>query len=121
MKINQLKLISSFILAVAILSSKPTFARVSSDKSVKEIVNSMTLEQKAQLVIGTGMYFPIPDSIREKMPPGFGGGREREDTPYNRMVDKIRTYLPGTAGISSEGLLEINGQSALFSYIRVLN
>jgi len=102
MKINQLKLISSFLLTVIILSSIPAFASVSSNKNVKEIVNTMTLEQKAQLVIGTGMYFPMPDSIREKLPPGFGGDRKREDTPYNRMVDKIRTYLPGTAGISAE-------------------
>ena len=49
----------------------------------------MTLEQKAQLVIGTGMYFPLPDSIRDQMPPMFGGGLDTS-TPYGKMVDKIR-------------------------------
>lgn len=101
MKINQIKLTGLFILAVFIFTSNSLFANVSGEKKVKEIINSMSLEQKAQLVIGTGMYFPMPDSIREKLPPMFGGG-EREDTPYNRMVDKIRAYLPGTAGISAE-------------------
>lgn len=70
-------------------------------KKANEILKSMTLEQKAQLVIGTGMYFPMPDSVREKLPPIFGGG-PREDTPYNRMVDTIRQYLPGTAGVTAE-------------------
>jgi beta-glucosidase len=75
---------------------------VSGEDKVGEIVKSMTLEQKVQLVIGTGMYFPIPDSIREKMPPGFGGDERTEETTYTRMVDKIRMYLPGSAGVTSE-------------------
>lgn len=101
MKSHELKRISLLTLAVVFLFSGLSWASVTGNNDVKSIVKKMTLEQKAQLVIGTGMYFPMPDSILAKMPPGFGGG-PREATPYNNMVDKIRTYLPGAAGNSAE-------------------
>ena len=62
----------------------------------------MTLDQKAQLVIGTGMFFEMPDSLQKLMPPGFGGDVNSKDPVYNAMVKKIRKYLPGAAGFSSE-------------------
>ncbi|NEW84127.1 MAG: beta-glucosidase [Mariniphaga sp.] len=62
----------------------------------------MTLDQKAQLVIGTGMYFEMPDSLKSKMPPGFGGDVNTKDPVYNEMVKRIRKYLPGAGGVSSE-------------------
>ena len=75
----------------------------SADNSkIKGIISKMTLDQKAQLVIGTGMYFEMPDSIRAKMPPGFGGDINTKDPVYNEMVKRIRKYLPGAAGVSSE-------------------
>jgi beta-glucosidase len=92
-----------FITLLAFLSTV-SFAvgtEKSGEKSVEEIISSMTLEQKAQLVIGTGMYFEMPDSIRQQLPAMFGGG-EREDTPYNRMVDKIRKFVPGAAGTTAQ-------------------
>jgi len=101
MKSHELKRIGLLMLAVVFAAAMQSCAPTSENKSVDDIINQMSLEQKAQLVIGTGMYFPMPDSIREKMPPMFGGG-PREDTPYNRMVDHIRTYLPGAAGNSAE-------------------
>ena len=97
---NKLKLNSVLALIVFILAFGSLSASVS-PKSVKEIVKSMTLEQKAQLVIGTGMYFPLPDSILEQMPPMFGGNLDTS-TPYGKMVEKIRGYLPGTAGVTAE-------------------
>jgi beta-glucosidase len=101
MIMNEFRRISLLILSILFLASGYVSASVSQQKSVKEIVKSMSLEQKAQLVIGTGMYFPLPDSIREKMPPSFGGGLDTS-TPYGKMVDKIRGYLPGTAGVTAE-------------------
>lgn len=71
------------------------------EKTVQEIISKMTLQQKAELVIGTGMFFELPDSIKAKMPPGFGGGPAVE-TDYTRMVDKIRKYVPGAAGNTVE-------------------
>jgi beta-glucosidase len=67
----------------------------------KEIISKMTLEQKAQLVVGTGMFIPLPDSILASLPPGFG---EKLDTStvYGKMVNQVRSYLPGAAGFSAE-------------------
>ncbi len=72
------------------------------NSKIAGIISKMTLEQKAQLVIGTGMFFEMPDSIRAKMPPGFGGDVNTKDPVYNEMVKRIRKYLPGAAGVSSE-------------------
>lgn len=91
-----------FLGLASLLSTNLLATEVSENVKTKKIVNSMTLEQKAQLVIGTGMVFNLPDSIKAMLPPGFGGSQEQEETPYTKMVDKIRTYLPGTAGVSSE-------------------
>ncbi|HZK95354.1 MAG TPA: glycoside hydrolase family 3 N-terminal domain-containing protein [Prolixibacteraceae bacterium] len=75
----------------------------SADNSkIAGIISKMKLEQKAQLVIGTGMFFEMPDSIKAKMPPGFGGDVNTKDPVYNEMVKRIRKYLPGAAGVSSE-------------------
>ncbi len=71
------------------------------EKEVQKIITKLTLQQKAELVIGTGMYFELPDSIKAKMPPGFGGA-PAEQTDYTRMVDKIRKYVPGAAGNTVE-------------------
>ena len=101
MKLYELKLKARVLLPVFLFSVLATDVTASVEKDIDDIVKSMSLEQKAQLVVGTGMYFPLPDSIREQMPPMFGGG-EREESDYTRMVDKIRQYLPGTAGITAE-------------------
>ncbi|MDB4582055.1 glycoside hydrolase family 3 C-terminal domain-containing protein [Draconibacterium sp.] len=100
MRINKLKQVLCS-LVVLVLVSHLSWGITPSENKTKDIVKSMTLEQKAQLVIGTGMFFEMPDSIRDKMPPMFGGG-PREDNDYNRMVDKIRLYLPGAAGVTAE-------------------
>lgn len=64
--------------------------------------SSMTLEQKAQLVTGTGFYLEMPDSIRKMMPNGFNGEIDSDDSAYVSMVKRIRKILPGASGISSE-------------------
>jgi beta-glucosidase len=70
-------------------------------KKIEKMVSGMTLKQKAQLVIGTGMFFELPDSILAKMPPGFGGDIDPKDPEYSEMVKTIRKYVPGAAGNSS--------------------
>lgn len=72
------------------------------NSKINGIISKMTLDQKAQLVIGTGMFFELPDSIKAKMPPGFDGKVDSKDPVYVAMVEKIRKYLPGAAGVSSE-------------------
>ena len=75
---------------------------LANQSKIQSIIAKMTLDQKAQLVVGTGMFFELPDSIRKKMPPGFGGEIDSKDTAYVAMVKKIRKYLPGAAGVTSE-------------------
>ncbi len=101
MKIYKLKHFGQVTLVIFLLSFQFLTAKNPADKDVKSIVKSMSLEQKAQLVIGTGMYFPVPDSLKDKMPPMFGDTLD-ESTDYGKMVSKIRQYLPGTAGVTSE-------------------
>lgn len=73
----------------------------SADQSAKirQIIDQMTLDQKAKLVVGTGMHFELPDSIasrfRRRAP-------EITDTAYNEMVSRVRKNLPGAAGFTAE-------------------
>lgn len=90
---------SMFLLA---LQLNVTAAKPADDQKVRQIISKMTLDQKAQLVVGTGMFFELPDSIQKKMPPGFGGDINTKDPVYNEMVKKIRKYLSGAAGVTSE-------------------
>jgi beta-glucosidase len=91
--------LSMFMMAFQV---KAASSKSADDKKIQQIISKMTLEQKAQLVIGTGMFFEMPDSIRAKMPPMFGGESDTKDPVYSAMVKKIRAYLPGAAGVSAE-------------------
>ncbi|GET28124.1 glycoside hydrolase family 3 C-terminal domain-containing protein [Prolixibacter sp. SD074] len=71
---------------------------------ISKVISTMTLQQKAELVIGTGMHFEIPDSIKDKLP---GGGAnspffQAPDTTlgktYNQMLDELQKIFPGAAG-----------------------
>lgn len=78
-------------------------ANQSTEQIVKQMIDSLTLEQKVQILIGTGMKMDLPDSIMAK----FNFGKKNKvgvenDSAYMAMVDKIRSYLPGAAGFSAE-------------------
>jgi len=69
------------------------------EKIIKEAISKMSLEQKAEVLIGTGLVINLPDSLMKK----FGLFTENKmDTTYVRMVSHIRSYLPGAAGFTSE-------------------
>jgi beta-glucosidase len=72
-----------------------------SSEIVNKIVTSMTLKEKAQLVVGTGMYFELPDSIA-KFIPNLNRPFDETDSSYSSMVSKIRKYVPGAAGNTAE-------------------
>lgn len=91
-----------FSMFLMVFQAKQAQAKSSDEQKIQQIISKMTLEQKAQLVIGTGMFFEMPDSIKAKMPPGFGGEIDGKDPVYSAMVKRIRQYLPGAAGVSSE-------------------
>jgi len=68
------------------------------EKKAQEILAKMTLEQKAYLIIGTGMSMDLPDSIMKRL----GLGEAPTGEKHSEMVSKIRKYLPGAAGFTSE-------------------
>jgi len=92
------------VLLVLLLAASGASAQsqAGNDSKIKSILSKMTLEQKAQLVIGTGMFFHMPDSIKAMMPAEFRGDVDSKDPVYVEMVNRIRKYLPGAAGFSSE-------------------
>lgn len=77
-------------------------SKVNSQEKISKIISSMSLQQKAQLVIGTGMYFEMPDSLLKKLPKSFSPIVYSDDANYVETVEKIRRYLPGAAGVSME-------------------
>ena len=71
------------------------------DFDISSVIENMTVEEKAQLVVGTGMYLPLPDSVKAMIPEGLRNELDTT-TAYGKMVAKIRQYLPGTAGVTAE-------------------
>lgn len=94
------------ILGFAVLTSCSSGPVKLGKTPVKKIVAAMTLQQKAELVVGTGMYFEIPDSLLALMPGGvnpFAPKKdELNDSSYWAMVEKIRDLVPGAAGRTAE-------------------
>ncbi len=86
-------------LSIAVLATNCAPKQASDKEVVDAIVASMTLKEKAQLVIGTGMFFQLPDSLAAQF--GAKGPIDPKDSTYSAMVDHIRKFVPGAAGNSS--------------------
>ena len=67
--------------------------------NIQNIIASMMLEQKAQLVVGTGMELDLPEGVEPLFEDPL---KACGDTPYTRMIRRIRKYLPGAAGFTAE-------------------
>lgn len=65
---------------------------------IQEFISNMTLKQKAQLVIGTGMIFDVPESAEVPFEDPL---KEVDDVEYTNMVHEIRKKLPGAAGFTA--------------------
>ncbi len=79
-------------------STPATEEKIEEPINLHAMIKAMTLEEKAKLVIGTGMFFELPDSLKGMMPEP----PKDPDTAYTKMVDKIRKNLPGAAGFTAE-------------------
>ena len=100
LKMKNLALILVAIFATGVIVQCTSTEKVQSDdEKVQEIISQMTLEQKAQLVIGTGMHMGLPDSLEAMFRSPADDEMSEE---YKTMVDRIRTYLPGAAGFTAE-------------------
>lgn len=85
------------ILALLVSCTPEKDPEAEQQMKIQEIIGQMTLDQKAQLVVGTGMFFPgLPDSVAAMFSP-----REKTmDSSYYVMVDEVRKALPGAAGFT---------------------
>ena len=90
-------LISIFSLNVCVISAQ----KDNNKEMVNKLIDEMTLKQKAQLLIGTGMYFEFPDSIAKKFAGMMPKMIDPNDSTYSAMVEHIRKYVPGAAGNTS--------------------
>lgn len=97
---NYFKLSMVFIIGGLMISCQQQ-EEEKNEFDISSVIEKMSIEEKAQLVVGTGMYLPLPDSVMAMIPEGL---RKELDTTtaYGKMVSKIRQYLPGTAGVTAE-------------------
>lgn len=97
-KYNSVALAFVLFIASAAISCTSNQKENDDQEKVQEIISSMTLDQKAKLVIGTwrsgGGGF---GSASNNQPPA-----EDPDTAYTEMANRVRTYLPGAAGFTAE-------------------
>lgn len=101
-----LSFLTTLCLITGACKDKPDDTPKLGNAPVPEVIASMTLEEKALLVCGTGM--DIPASILANLPEGdnpFGAlaGDPREPDPeYDAMKERIKKYVPGVAGRTAE-------------------
>ena len=93
------RIVVLFIFTIIISQCSSIDPKAEQEQKIQETISQMTLDQKAKLVVGTGMHFEMPDSIAEQFqrPP-----RPVTDSAYDDMVNRIRKNLPGAAGFTAE-------------------
>ena len=99
MKKHNLEQFSLLLLTVVFYTLVQSCSPTSGNKDINDIIGQMSLDQKAQVLIGTGILIDLPDSIKEFY--GFTDPKDMDST-YLNMVDRIRKYLPGAPGYSAE-------------------
>jgi beta-glucosidase len=74
-----------------------------SEDRIDKIISDMSLDEKALLVVGTGM------DLSEHLRDAFSSGEnpltvdlKKADPGYAAMVERIRKYVPGAAGRTAE-------------------
>lgn len=95
------QLIKIFLILCIIIVSSCTTQTKDKKLNVDVIIDSLTLDQKAMLVVGTGTSFHMPDSIANQIfgdiPNPFSKSIEA-DSSYIEMVKKLSKVVPGSAG-----------------------
>ncbi len=85
------------LMAATMVACTTQEPQIDQDKQIREMIGKMSLEQKVQLLVGTGMHFDLPDSIAANWPQP----EKTMDSAYYAMVDSIRAILPGAAGFTA--------------------
>lgn len=72
----------------------------SDNKEIDRIVTSLSLEEKAEVLVGVGRVLNLPDSVRQSL--GRTENLEELGEGYAEMVRKVRKNVPGVAGNTAE-------------------
>ncbi|HWB28646.1 MAG TPA: glycoside hydrolase family 3 C-terminal domain-containing protein [Chitinophagaceae bacterium] len=96
MKVSDFRIALCAAITVILFSAKlhaQTEAPQLGKSSVKDVVNAMTLEEKARLVVGMGFHFQSPVPRRDT-----GAAARRPQMPATDPADDIPEKVPGAAG-----------------------
>ncbi len=90
------------LMVLTLFFINPSFGKVSNndsknEKTVQQIIKEMSLEQKAQLLIGTGRTFSGPMYDMWSNPKGLP-----VDPEYKEMIERLKQLVPGAAGVTAE-------------------
>ncbi|MBE0675948.1 MAG: glycoside hydrolase family 3 C-terminal domain-containing protein [Bacteroidales bacterium] len=109
---KKITLIAAYAVLAGLLvtCSSGRFANSDNQKIIDDMIGSLTLEEKAQILIGTGMYMDLDltEEQEKAMKPLFeyfgwvSEPGEYTDQAYFDMVDRLRTYVPGCSGNTAE-------------------
>ncbi len=73
---------------------------------VDKVVAAMSVRDKADLVVGTGMNLVLPDSIMKLLPENiremFKQRAPHGDSAYMAMINRIKDLVPGAAGRTAD-------------------
>ncbi len=89
------------LVLIVFLLARCTLRQANTDeKKIDKIISSLTLQQKAEVLVGVGRVLNLPDSVRQQL--GRTENLEELGEDYATMVRKVRKYLPGIAGNTAE-------------------
>lgn len=113
-KVSVLLVIISYLALIISCSGKIKLKEKAGEQligtlTIDEVIDSLTVDEKALLVVGASTVMDIPDLIRDRF---FGGANpysvpEGADPEYAAMLKKLSKRVPGAAGRTAEvpGLL----------------
>jgi beta-glucosidase len=92
--------VALWIISPTSLLAQAPQAPVLGKASVKQVVAAMTLEEKAHLLVGTGMNFPMPPSGAPGAPGGPGGppAPGTPAAPSGPVIGQTKSIVDGAAG-----------------------
>jgi beta-glucosidase len=97
---GSLVLLLAFSTLTWLLAQCSSHESVPDSREIDRIISSLSLEEKAQVLVGVGRVMNLPDSIRRRM--GRPENLEELGEDYAAMVRKVRQYVPGVAGNTAE-------------------
>lgn len=110
MKIVTLSAVYAVLAGLLVSCPSGVDTESNNQKIIDDMIESLTVEEKAQVIVGTGMFLDLnlTKEQEEAMKPLFENlgwssePGEYTDQAYFDMVDRVRTYVPGSAGNTAD-------------------